>query len=194
MSSHMRLRIHEPQTGMLYTGLCRIFNSILAIHRAKLGGRYHLVLPALRGLLQCLFIPYKKAEASSLSFNQESAIGEAHATAYSRLLTMICDPSVSAVTWSRKRDGRELNDETKKARSIAGQHLQYLIMEYCDWQLKARLPTEVKRLLTPGIYAVFNVLSQDVMRTMNAAMNPSSRSIFKVLYGDYQRFGRWQQA
>lgn len=193
VSSHMRSRTNEKHTSILYIGLCRTFSSILTIHRTKLGGRYHLILPALQGLLRCLFVPYEKAEASPSGENQESALGEAHATAYCRLLTTICDPSVSAVTRSRKRAGHELNDETKKARSIAGQHLHYLMMEYCDCQLKERLPAEMKRLLTPGIYAVFNIMSQDVMRTMNAAMGPSSRSVFKVLYDDYRRFGKWQR-
>ena len=102
---------------------------------------------------------------------------------------MLCSPTVSAVSHSRNSRQQELNDETKKARSIAGQHLQYLIMEYCSCQLKGRLLPEVKTALNPGIWAVLDVVQQEVMRTMNAAMDPASRSIFKALYEDYRRVG-----
>lgn len=194
ISSHLKLHSQEKGTGVVFIGLCRLFNSILVMHRTKLGGRYHLILPALQGLLRCLFIPYDKPEITSSINALDPALGISHATAYSRTLTTLCDPTVSAVTRSRKRPPRELTDETKKARAIAGQHLHYLIMDYCHLQLHERLPPEPKQRLMPGIYAVFNVLSQDVMRAANAAMDSSSREVFKALYEDYQRFGKWNRS
>ncbi len=165
---------------------------MLAIHRKKLGGRYHLIVPALQGLLRLLFIPYV---TNSASLEQRSAgvfsLGVTHAAAYARLLTMLCSPTVSAVSRSRKHNSRqELNDETKKARSIAGQHLPYLIMEFCTYQLKERLLPEAKAVLNPGLYAVLDVMQPEVTRTMNAAMDSASRSIFKALYEEYRRFSR----
>lgn len=115
-----------------------------------------------------------------------------HASAYARLLTRICDPSVSAVTRSVRHFKLDLSDETKKAQSIAGQHLPYLIMEYCDCRLKARISPEMKAALDPGLYAVLGVMSQEVMRTMNAGMDESRRAVFKVLYDDWSQFGRWK--
>lgn len=176
---------------------------MLVVHRMKLGGRYHLIIPALQCLLQCLFVSYRKNEASLGPTSQSGGgLGETHAAAYSRLLTTICDPTVSAVTRPSKRarararpqaqHGGSLNDETKKARNIAGQHLQYLIMDYCTQQIKGRLKKpDMKAALTPGLYAILDVMSQDVMRTINAAMDSSSQSIFKALYEDYRRSGRW---
>lgn len=84
----------------------------------------------------------------------------------------------------------ELNDETKKARSIAGQYLQYLIEKYCAYHLKARLEPEVKAALEPGLYAVLGVMNQEVMRTTNAAMKESERAIWKALYEDWKRSRR----
>lgn len=176
-------------SGRLYIGLCRSFSTILAVHRAKIGGRYHLVVLALQALLRCLFIPYKYSEAVE---GETSVFGETHATAFGRLLSMICDPTVSSVTRTRNRSRLELNDETKKARSIAGQHLPYVIMEFCGCQLTGRLLPGMRAALNAGLYAVLAVISPDMMRTMNAAMASSSRSVFKALYDDYQRFGRWK--
>lgn len=178
----------EENSGRLYIGLCRLFGTILAVHRSKIGGRYHLVVLALQALLRCLFIPYKNSESVE---SEASVFGETHAAAYGRILNMICDPTVSSVTRSRHRSRLELNDETKKARSIAGQHLPYLIMEFCGCQLTGRLLPGMRAALNAGLYAVFTVVSPDVMRTMNAAMDSSSRSVFKALYDDYRRFGKW---
>ena len=182
----------EQSTGVAFMGLCRIFGMILVRHRVKLGGRYHLVVSALQGLLRCLFVPYPTTRATSTASEHASALGEAHAAVYARLLTTICDPTVSAVTRSGKASRRGLTDETQKARSIAGQHLQYVVMEYCNCQLMGRLQPEMKAALGPGLHAIFEVMSDEVMRTINEAMDSSSRSIFKALYEEYERVGKWQ--
>lgn len=174
---------------------------MLASHRTKIGGRYHLVVPALQGLMRCLFITHGRngGSAAVLSLppwlnGREPMLDGTHAAGFARLLTTICDPTVSSVTRSKNRSRRELNDDTKKARGVAGQHLPYIIMVYCHCHLKGRLLPTVKAALTPGLYAVFDVMSQDTLRTLNAAMDSSSRAIFKALYDDYRRFGRWERA
>ena len=178
----------EKNSGRLYICLCRLFGTIVAVHRAKIGGRYHLVVLALQALLQCLFIPYSNIEVIG---SEASVFGEAHAAAYGRILSMICDPTVSSVTRSRNRSRSELNDGTKKARSIAGQHLPPVIMAFCGCQLTGRLLPGMRAALNAGLYAVLAVISPDVMRTMNAAMDSSGRSVFKALYDDYRRSGKW---
>lgn len=165
------------------------------MHRKKLGGRYHLVIPALQHLLQCLFVPYEDVGQSLHKAEEEmlyAGYGEAQATAYAHLLTTLCDPTVSAVSRSRRTPRQELNDETQKARRIAGQHLQYVVEEFCGCQLEGRLLPGMRTALNPGLWAIFDVMTQEVMRNLNAAMDPSSRSVFKALYDDYQRSGRWR--
>lgn len=227
----------SSRPGFIFTGLCRIFSSMLISHRLKLGGRYHLILPALQGLLRCLFRPYpslpnnstpklssfSSSSASSPSTSKSSIISFPHASLYSRLLTTLCSPTVSAVT-ARPRSysslsHSSLNDETKKARSIAGQHLQYLIMEYCTCQLWGHLTTTttttgttttaagiigddgndddddnnskggmmMREKLMPGIFAVMDVMSAEVKRTVNARLDANGRSIFKGLYEEWRR-------
>lgn len=179
----------EKDSGRLYIGLCRLFGTLLATHRAKIGGRYHLVVLTLQALLRCLFIPYQSNETLA---SELSVFGESHAAAYGRILNMICDPTVSSVTRSRKRPRLELNDQTKKARSMAGQHLPYLIMEFCGYQLQGRLQPGMRAVLNAGLYAVLAVIPPDMMRTMNVAMDSSSRSVFKALYSDYRKISKWQ--
>lgn len=232
----------SSRPGLIFTGLCRIFNSMLISHRLKLGGRYHLILPALQGLLRCLFSPYpslannsspiitsSSALAPHPSISNSSKISLSHASLYSRLLTSLCSPTVSAVTHRpHSYSSAPLNDETKKARSIAGQHLQYLIMEYCTCQLWGHLSTTtttttttiittvktaaggedngddgddsrnnkggmmMREKLMPGIFAVMDVMSAEVKRTVNARLDANGRSIFKGLYENWRREGRWK--
>lgn len=189
-SSHIASVDQDRHAGLIFSSLCKLFNYVLVIHRTKLGGRYHLIIPALQSLLQNLFISYRKNSPSiKPTTTSPPKLGKAHAAAYSRLLTTICDPTLSSVTKRprKTRPRHNLNDETKQARTIAGQHLQYLIMDFCTNQLQGRLEPELKAALIPGLYAIFDVMSQDVMRSVNAAMDSSCRSIFKGLYGDYRR-------
>lgn len=166
---------------------------MLLLHRKKLGGRYHLIVRALQSLLRCLFVSYTKSETQSNDPEQSRKdlhLNADHAAVFARILTALCDPTLSSISRSKHSSRDELNDERKKARSIAGQHLQYLIEEYCECQLTGRLSAEMKAALNPGLYAVFATMPQDVMQNLNAAMTSSSRSIFKALYDEYKRFGQ----
>ena len=184
------------EAGSVYLGLCRLFKTTLVMHRQRLGGRYHLIIRALQCLLRCLFIPYEALQSSQASVEEEMAdagYGEAHAAAYAGLLTTLCDPTVSAVGRSRQTLRQELNDETQKARSIAGQHLQYVVEEFCICQLEGRLLPQMRTVLSLGLWAIFDVMSQGVMRNLNAAMGSASRSVFKALYDEYRRSGQWRR-
>ena len=186
-SSRLENSRDKNDSTILYNGLCRILSTILLLHRSKTGGRYHLLLPALQSLLRCLFTPYiSSGDASAVS---PSAFESTDASNYARLLTTLADPTVSSVTRSMKHSRHNLNDETKKARSIAGQHLPYLIMEYCACQLKERLAPEMKKALEPGLYAVLSDMTIERMRTMNAALDEGGRAVWKALYEDWRRFG-----
>lgn len=192
-ASGMNRQTEQFGAGSVYLGLCRLFETTLVLHRQKLGGRYHLVVRALQCLLRCLFVPYKDLEQSQTTAEVEMAYagyGEAQAAAYARLLTALCDPTVSAVSRSRQTSRQELNDERQKARSIAGQHLQYVVEDFCICQLQGRLLPEMKVALSPGLWAVFDVMSQGVMRNLNAAMGSASRSVFKALYDEHRRSGQ----
>ena len=178
----------EKHSAITYLGLCRLFSTTLKLHRPKLDGRYHLILQALQSLLRCLFTPCNvsdeaEAEASPSAFTPE------HAADYARILSTMADPTVSSVTRLKEHHKLGLNDETKKARRIAGEHLQYLIIEYCVRRLKEKLAPEMKKALEPGLFAVLSVITIDVMRVVNSALDESGRSVWRDLYEDWKRNG-----
>lgn len=51
----------------------------------------------------------------------------------------------------------------------------------------------MREKLMPGIFAVMDVMSAEVKRTVNARLDASGRSIFKGLYEDWRKEGRWKE-
>jgi nucleolar pre-ribosomal-associated protein 2 len=202
----------QPKAADIYQRVCSIIGVILGRHRRRLADRYHLLIPVLQGLLRALFWPgtdsvgsmqqaatatalntFGKTIPTWLRTSTEALPAEA-AQQFTRLLSSICNPTVSAARQSSKRGRNELNDETKKARLFAGQQMQYLIMEYARSTLDGQINPLVKEHLMPGLYAVLDAMDRDLMRALNSGMDPSSRAIFKTLYDDWCRYGRWDKS
>ncbi|KAL8707427.1 MAG: hypothetical protein Q9220_007546 [cf. Caloplaca sp. 1 TL-2023] len=182
------------QTGLQYLALCRVFSTVLAFHRKRLGGRFHLILAILKSLLHSLFLPHTTVRLNGP--NSQNAVKPAfnatHAAHFSRILLQLADPPLSSLTKkprSKDQHHHHLNDETKIAKSIAGQHLHYFIMSYCDCHLKGFLGVDVRKKLEPGIWAVLDIIPQEVMRVMNAGMDKAGRAIWKGLYDEWRRGG-----
>lgn len=195
-------RINPEYAATIYVRLCKLMGVLLGLHRQKLGGRFHLILPAMQRLLNCLFARSRKRSRSMLSAKGHTQqpywlapLQASHAVHFTRLLTSLCDPTVSAVSRPTQSGGNRdaLTDQTKKAKRIAGQYLQYLIMEYAQSSLRGSLVPEVKAAILPGLYAVLDVMSRETMRAMNAGLDVSGRAIFKGLYDDYVKFGKWNK-
>ncbi|KAL2855836.1 Urb2/Npa2 family-domain-containing protein [Aspergillus pseudoustus] len=196
-------RISPEFSGMIYIRLCRLLGLLLGLHRQKIGGRFHLILPPMQRLLGCLFARAKKRTsrlAKSDTGNTQqphwlSQLGATHATHFTRLLTSLCDPTLSAVSRPTPHGASHegLTDQTKKSKRIAGQYLQYLIMDYAQSTLRSTLSPDVKAALLPGLYSALDVISRETMRALNAGLDISGRAVFKALYDDYMRFGRWNK-
>ncbi|KAF7712183.1 Uncharacterized protein PECH_000508 [Penicillium ucsense] len=181
----------------IYTRLCRLMGVVLNLQRVKIGGRFHLVVTAMQRLLGCLFARTRKRSRSGRAavISQSfwlAPLDASHAIHFTRLLTSLSDPTVSAVLRSQSGLSRDaLTDETKKAKRIAGQYLQYVITAYTQCSLRGSLVPEVKSALMPGLYAALDVMSRESMRAMNAGLDASGRAVFKSLYDDYVKFGKW---
>ena len=197
-------RIDSKFAPTIYTRLCRLMGTLFGIHRPKLGGRFHLVLPVMQRLLYCLFTHANSKKQPGRTDTQSSSpywlapLSVSHADHYARLLTSLCEPTVSTVSRpSHAANGHHherLTDQTKKAKYIAGQYLQYVIMEYARCSLRGSLLPEVKDAILPGLYSALNAMSKDTMRALNAALDVSGRDVFKGLYDDYVKFGKWNNA
>ncbi|KAI5294501.1 hypothetical protein KEM52_003864 [Ascosphaera acerosa] len=196
---------------LIFTRICRVLAMVFGQYRQKLSGRMHLVVTLMQRLLRCLFIYEATPGAVGVTHARVVKITStlptwitAHsdcevtrepacAVQYTRLLTLLCDPTVSAVQRPTGTQGLNgwLTDNTKKVKSLAGQHLQYVVLEFAVCSLRARLQPVVRAALMPGLYAILDVMSQDGLKGMNASMDAPTRAMFRGLYEDYKRYGRW---
>lgn len=189
------------QAGAIYTRICETTYSLLLLHRTRLSGRYHLLMPLLQALLRCLFLPDTRSNNNdndtlnrpSWLPNTTRHLHAKHATSYTRLLTSLCSPTISSVTrHTHGKTHNELIDATKKAKSYAGQYVSAILVEYCVCQLRGRINSEMKAALMPGLYACMDVMSVEAMRAMNAGMDSSASAIWQGLYRDWTVRGKWR--
>ena len=178
----------SDHTRHFFTALCQLSLTLLFSHRPKLSMRYHLIGQILRYLLRCLYTPYSKQrrllqQPEWLDRTQSRAIAD-EAELLARMFTMLCNPAPSAVT--RSRD--ELNDKTKKARDIAGQHLQPVLEEMCFLQLVGSITPEARDRLMPGVWAMISSMNIVQMRAMNEGLaGTEMRDVWKAVYGEWDR-------
>lgn len=202
----------SPAAADMYARICEVLGVVLGRHRRRISDRYHLLVPAMSCLLRCLFWPgtnmIQRSSGRDVAhtinmFGQalpgwltssEEALPSTSADQLARLLSSICNPTVSAARTSRKRGHNELNDETKRARQLAGQHMLYLITEYARCSLDGQIDPLVKEHLMPGLYSVMDAIDKELMRALNSGMDPSSRAIFKVLYDSWTAHGKWDKS
>ncbi|KAH8596936.1 Urb2/Npa2 family-domain-containing protein [Bisporella sp. PMI_857] len=200
MCSRIAPALRCQRAGNIYLHLCRLLQIILISYRLKLQGHFHLVVQAMQSLLRCLFTPLAHLTAQSakifaspswLPRSSTHQLGPRHAVAFTRLVTLICNPTVSSVTRSQHND---LTSATDKAKGIAGQHMQYVLSTYIRLRLDMKMAPAVREQITPGIYAIFDTTTKELRRAISEGLDGSGRAEFRSLYTDYTKFGKWKGA
>ncbi|TVY34122.1 Nucleolar pre-ribosomal-associated protein [Lachnellula occidentalis] len=184
-------------SGAVYIHLCRLLQAVLTSHRLKIQGHFHLVVQVMQTLLRCLFLSLPHSTTKTTKFlapppwltSSKHQLGAKHAEAFTRLVTSICDPSVSSVTRSQHNT---LTSATDKAKRMAAQHMQFVLTTYIKLQLEMRMLPEIREKMVPGLYAIFNTTSPEMRRMISESLDASGRAVFGTLFRDYQRFGKWK--
>ncbi|EOD44744.1 Nucleolar 27S pre-rRNA processing Urb2/Npa2 [Neofusicoccum parvum] len=200
----------SEQSDAIYSRLCSTTHLIISLHRTRLGGRFHVLMPLLQNLLRCLFTPDQSRHNAATTSPQPppwlsaapAPLTPTHASAFARLVTTLCNPTVSAVKGlgghQRKRPAAttttaELVDETKKAREYAGQYVPALIASFCTLTLHGgRIGPETRAALMPALYACADVVGIEALRAMNAGLAAGERAVWRGVYADWKKFGRWE--
>jgi len=193
-----------PQTSRhIFTLTTILLQTLLTHHRRKLRGRFELVIVALQALLRCLFTSSGTStfgriqQPTWLPRNSSSVDGKgldaSHVAQFTRLLTGICDPTLSAVRSGSSKGGPGLTDETRKAKRYAGQYVQYVLMELCECQLKGRLvggADGAREALTPGVWAMLEVIGKDGLSACMEGMAGGGRSVLRGWWEEWRTIGR----
>ena len=189
----------------IFTLTAALLQSLLTHHRRKLRGRFDILVPALQALLRCLFVgsgtsTYGQLQQphwiprKQMSSSIEDGIGAQQVTAFTRLITALCDPTLSAVRSNAKAGASgPLTDETRKAKRYAGQYVQFVLMELCECQLKGRLAGTgygAREALTPAVWAMFEVIGKDGLSATMEGMAGGGRSVLRSWWEEWKRLGR----
>jgi nucleolar pre-ribosomal-associated protein 2 len=192
---------HAPA---IFTRLCAMTRSILLLHRGRLGGRFHLLLPLLQNLLLCLFIPNGDRGSAhppwlDSSSSNPNRLNPQNATQYTRLLSALCSPTQSSVQRNHHssrsqaaKSKKELNDPVKAAREYASQFVYPLLSSYCRFQLYGRLDAAVRESLMAGIWDVVGVASLDraSLDSMFSGLGKSERDVWKEVWREWERMNK----
>lgn len=174
----------SPKT---YEWLCRLIEVIIKRHRVRLEGHFHLITAALQSLLRLLIVPSSSTAPSSSP--EASGIRGRQARLFTRLLTLICEPSVASVT--RGQQPGLLDSATDAAKRSAGHHMYLVLMTYIKLQLEHVVSHAVREALEPGVYSILDITTQEGRRILNEAVDGSGRAIFREMHRRYVKFGRW---
>lgn len=180
-----------------YPWLCSLVEVIIKRHRQRLEGHFHLLITALQSLLRLLIIPWPSTTTPLPSAHSRLPATtstsppdqQAQAARFSRLLTLTCEPSVASVT--RGQAPGALDSAPDAAKKSAAQHMYLVLVLYVKLQLERPVPRAVRAALDPGVYSVLDITTPEGRRVINEAVDASGRAIFREMYKQYVRFGKW---
>ncbi|KAI0123891.1 Urb2/Npa2 family-domain-containing protein [Xylariales sp. AK1849] len=179
--------------GKIFHILYQLVAAIIKRHRLRLEGHNHLLVTAIQAMLRVLLAdPSSPQSKHFTSFSHppwlDSRLKVRHATEFTRLLTLICEPSAASVARGKNNI---LNSATDTAKRSAGQHMFRVLMLYIKLQLEGDVSKEFRTALEPGVYSVLSITPENGKEIMNESMDASGRAIFRRMYGDYMKFGKW---
>ncbi|GKT46745.1 nucleolar pre-ribosomal-associated protein 2 [Colletotrichum spaethianum] len=166
----------------VYQWLCKLMEVVIKKHRLRLEGHYHILITTLEALLGALARP-------SSQYKTSISVRAKHATHFTRLVTLICEPAAAAV--SRVQHLSALDSATDAAKRSAGRHMYLVLMAYVKMQLDVDVPRDVREALEPGMNSVFDITPLEVRKILNDSMDASGRAILREMYKRYTKFGKW---
>jgi nucleolar pre-ribosomal-associated protein 2 len=180
----------------IFTRLCETSRLVLLVHRSKSGGRSHLLLPLLQGLLFCLFMPTSTRSGALPSWLRSNTPTEPvcltpnNAAQYTRLLSTLCNPPQSTISKAhqRSRNSKDLNDPVKAAREKTSHFLYPFIASFCRFQLSGRLLPAVRTKLMPGLWEVIGTASlhKESLDAMFAGLSRSEKDVWRSVWGEWE--------
>ena len=184
----------SPAEPLIYLDLCSILSALLLHHRARLQGRYHLLISTLQSLQSRLFIPTANSSTNAAS---RKTLTPRHARAYTRLLTLLCNPPTRTHNNTSSANAGNLIDESRRTRARVGEFAPLLLHSFCAAILNGTLGEGVREAMTPGLWALIEAMevqSADAVKVLSAAMNNSERAVLRGVYEDWKRFAKWDGA
>lgn len=177
----------------IFARICETNRLILLVHRNKLGGRSHILVPLLQGLLFCLFMPTSTRSGALPSWLRSHSASEpirltpTNASQFARLLSTLCNPPQSSISKTHSH-ARNLNDPIKAARERTSHFLYPLLSSFCRFQLAGRLDPAVRVKLMPGIWEVVSTASlhKSSVDAMFAGIGRAEKDVWRGVWSEWE--------
>lgn len=173
----------EGTSVMPYVWMCKLVEATIKKRRLRLEDHYHILLNAIQSLLRNLVLEQQTATSTD-GLSQES---KAHA--FSRLITLICEPTAGAV--ARSQQNSTLDSAVDAAKRTAGRQMYLVLMQYVKLQLETDVSRGLREALEPAMNAIFDVTPPEGRKLLNDGMDASGRAILREMFKRYTRFGKW---
>ncbi|ODV85411.1 hypothetical protein CANARDRAFT_28210 [[Candida] arabinofermentans NRRL YB-2248] len=177
----------------LYLQLTQVVSNVLLFQRYRFSNRQHLLISTFVSLMECLF---DKGNNKSISYAAISSSKEA-GLAFHRLMSNLCEPSSSSIS-NQYHDVNNSSKDTSitTALSIVKSQLRkstpVLVFNYLRFYLQYSMTPEVKESINNSIFLIFDLLTANELNYINASIDSQSRVVFKNIYDDYKKFGKWK--
>jgi len=172
--------------------------SLLQLYHRRLSSKYHLLVRLLQTILHLFILTTPLAPRplrTTLSRPPPWLISPCtvpSAKLFSRILTMWADPP--STLWRSESKRQKMTSNVAKTGKAVSKHVPWFMMEYVA--LLAEYPElvieqGVQKALAEGVYALFGVLGTYEREMCMAALDGSGRGIFKNLWEEWNKFGRF---
>lgn len=198
--------IAPSKARFIYSDICILLRSALQFYRPALGGRLHILLPALQQLLSCLFDPASVPARAKSTFQHPpwltSPLRVHQAQLFARLVTMLCNPAPSTLPHHR-RGGRaaQLTDPVRAARMHVADFASWLLGAFVRFRLQSAggMKPEVREALAPAVDALFDVMDMaeggdGKVFALSALMEKGEVALLETEHVAWKRRGRWRGA
>ncbi|OSS44705.1 hypothetical protein B5807_10504 [Epicoccum nigrum] len=202
VASRASPRLPASQAPAIYARLCETTRLVLLLHRGRLGGRFHLLLPLLQNLLLLLFTPHAGgAGRGALPAWLRAPLTASNAAQLTRVLATLCNPPQSSIQKTSSTGGsasasgsantntrNALTDPVRAARQRASPLLYPLLASFARFLLNGRLDPPVRANLMPGLWEVMGAacLSRDALDAMFAGLGRSERDVWRGVWAEWE--------
>ncbi|EGV65880.1 hypothetical protein PSN45_003318 [Yamadazyma tenuis] len=157
----------------------QVMAHIILYHRFRLTSRHHMIISVFVALLSPLTL-----KGGPLKVFPEGS------SAFARLLSNLCEPSSN----SRNAINKQLTTATSIIKKHLRNFLPVLLVNYISFSLTQNFSRENNNELLPGVFNIFDVLSQRELEIVNSWLDSQGVALYKSLYNDYKAFGKWKEA
>jgi nucleolar pre-ribosomal-associated protein 2 len=172
------LDLNDSQAEECFTSITLCMSNILLFHRYRLSGRHHIVMSLFTSLMKQLT---RKGCKSVLQHSKVAA------ESYQRLLANLCEPPQS-----KESHNDSLSSTVSVIKRSLRKHLHVLLLSYIHLSLTFSFEVEVREVLLPGIFGIFDVLSDSELLLVSTSLDYSGRVYYRKLYDEYKKVGKWQ--